>query len=58
MAAVKSGIILIWTGTNAAIPSGWERETDLDGKYPKASGAEAPNTTGGSHTHTHTATAH
>lgn len=51
--AIPSGVILIWTGTNASIPTGWERVTDLDDKYPKAWGAENPNVTGGSNTHTH-----
>lgn len=54
MSAIPSGVILIWTGTNASIPAGWERVTDLDGKYPKAWGASvAPNVTGGADTHTH-----
>ncbi|QGH72303.1 MAG: baseplate structural protein [Podoviridae sp. ctg2L5] len=58
MSNVPSGVILIWPGINGAIPSGWQRETLLDGKYPKASGAEVPNTSGGSNTHTHSSTAH
>lgn len=53
--AIPAGVILIWGGTNATIPTGWERETTLDGKYPKAWGdSVAPNETGGSNTHTHT----
>ena len=56
--AIPSGVILIWTGTNASIPSGWARETALDDKYPKGHGAENPNVTGGSNTHTHTSPAH
>lgn len=55
---IAPNVILAWPGTNAAIPSGYTRETSLDGKYPKASGGEAPNTTGGANTHTHTATTH
>ncbi len=54
MANIPANVILIWTGTNASIPSGWSRVTDLDDKFPKAWGAENPNTTGGSTTHTHT----
>lgn len=55
MASIPANVILIWTGTNATIPSGWTRETTLDGKYPKAwSASVAPNNTGGSNTHTHT----
>ena len=56
--AIPTGVILIWTGTNASIPSGWERETTLDDKFPKAWGAQNPNTTGGSNTHTHSAGSH
>ena len=57
--SVPSGVILIWPGTNATIPSGWERETTLDDKYPKATAVSInPNVTGGSHTHTHTSPAH
>lgn len=52
--AIPQGVILIWTGTNASIPTGWNRETALDDKYPKAWGAQNPNVTGGSNTHTHT----
>lgn len=55
---IAPNIILPWPGTNAAIPSGFSRETSLDGKYPKSSGGEAPNTSGGSNTHSHTSTAH
>lgn len=59
MAAVPSGVILVWTGTNASIPSGWSRETSLDEKYPKATANGVdPDVTGGSNTHTHTANAH
>lgn len=56
--AIPGGVILIWTGTNASIPTGWTRETSLDGKYPKGHGAENPNTSGGSNTHTHTSPSH
>lgn len=56
--AIPSGVILIWTGTNATIPTGWSRETALDDKFPKGHGAEDPNTTGGSNTHTHTSPSH
>ena len=58
MANIPLNVILIWPGTHAAIPSGWQRETTLDSQYPKASGAENPATTGGSATHSHTSPAH
>ena len=56
---IKNGIIFIWTGSNASIPSGWLRVTSLDGNYPKGTAvATNPNTTGGSTTHSHTSSAH
>ncbi len=59
MSAIPNGVIFIWTGTNASIPSGWERVTALDGRYPKgtADGVD-PNQTGGSPTHSHTSSSH
>lgn len=56
--AIPNGVILIWTGTHASIPTGWTRETLLDDKFPKAWGVQNPNVTGGSNTHTHTSPAH
>ena len=59
MSSVPNGVIFIWTGTNASIPTGWERVTTLDGRYIKATAnAVNPNVTGGNATHTHTSTAH
>ena len=56
---LSPGLIIIWPGTNATIPSGFTRETTLDGKYPKgAAAATNPNTTGGAATHTHTSPSH
>lgn len=53
-----AGVIFIWSGTNASIPSGWERVTDLDGLYLKGTAnATDPNDTGGAATHTHTVSA-
>lgn len=54
-----SGAIYIWSGTNATIPTGWERVTALDGLYPKGTAdATDPNDTGGAATHEHTGTTH
>ena len=53
---VPLNVIFIWSGTNAAIPSGYSRKTDLDGRYPK--GGASPNVTGGDLTHTHTSAGH
>jgi hypothetical protein len=56
---IVPGVIIIWTGTNASIPSGFVRETSLDGKYPKATAAGVdPNVAGGNATHSHTSPAH
>lgn len=58
--AISNGVIFIWTGTNASIPSGWTRVTDLDSRYPKATlnTSTNPNVTGGATTHTHTSPSH
>lgn len=59
MASIPTGIILIWTGSNASIPSGWTRETSLDAKFPKSAAASTEaNVTGGADTHSHTSPAH
>ena len=52
------GVIILWIGTNASIPAGWARETDLDAKYPKAQGVDTPGTSGGAATHTHSSPSH
>lgn len=57
--SVPNGVIFIWTGTNASIPSGWSRVTDLDGKHPKGTADSTnPNATGGNATHSHTSPSH
>lgn len=56
--AIPVGVILIWDGLNSAIPTGWVRETLLDGKFPKAWGSANPNVSGGSNTHSHNSNAH
>lgn len=56
---IQNGIIFIWTGMHASIPSGWSRVTDMDDRYPKGTAASTnPNTTGGASTHSHTSPAH
>jgi hypothetical protein len=56
---IAQGIIFIWAGTIATIPSGWQRVTTLDGRHIKATSAGVnPNVTGGSNTHSHTTPAH
>lgn len=55
---IPTDIILLWAGANGDIPANWVRETTLDSKFAKSSGAVAPNNTGGATTHTHTSPAH
>lgn len=57
---IAANVIAYWISTAASIPSGWSRDTDVDGKHLKgiATSATNPGTTGGSATHTHTSPAH
>lgn len=57
---VPVGMIVMWPGTAGSIPTGWVRETDLDGRYLKgiATAGTQPGVTGGAATHTHTVTPH
>ena len=56
---VPSGIIFGWPSTAGSIPTGYTRETALDGYHVKGAAAGAdPGTTGGSATHTHTSPTH
>lgn len=57
---VPEGLIFAWPGENSAIPSGWERVTALDGRYPKSipDGATNPGATGGASLHLHTTPGH
>ena len=59
MAAIPSGIIVLWPGTNSAISglSGWSRETALDGKFPRSrTSGNAAN--GGNTSHNHPSSGH
>ncbi len=59
MSSIPASVIMMWTGTNATIPTGWSRETTLDTKFPNGA---ATSTQGGDNagatTHTHTSTTH
>jgi hypothetical protein len=57
---VPRGMIVMWPSTAASVPDGWDRTTELDGKYPKgiATSSTAPGATGGAATHTHTVPTH
>lgn len=57
---IPNGVIFLWPDTNASIPTGWERVTDLDSRYVKgiATSSTEPGTTGGAANHTHTVTGH
>jgi hypothetical protein len=57
---IPNGLIFLWPSTNASIPAGWDRVTELDATYPKGipDGSTQPGTTGGAALHTHSLTAH
>lgn len=57
---IPAGIIVMWPDTEASLPVGWSRTTELDGLYPKGvpDGATQPGTNGGAATHTHTLPTH
>lgn len=59
--AIPANIIIGWPSTAASIPSGWTRETALDGRYivgAAASAAADLSTDRGSSSHTHTSPSH
>lgn len=58
MAVITPDMMIMHVGSHASIPSGYSRETGMDGRFIKGWGAEAVNTAGGSATHTHTSPAH
>lgn len=57
---IPSGIIVMWPGTAASLPEGWDRVTALDGRYVKGvpNGATPPGSNGGAASHTHTVPTH
>lgn len=56
---ISPNVILMHVGAHAAIPSGYTRETDLNGKYLKGAPAETGGgNTGGNANHTHTSPNH
>lgn len=59
--AIANGIICAWPSTAASIPSGWSRETNLDGYYIRGQ-STAGNadllSVNGSTTHNHTSPSH
>ena len=41
---IPNNVILVWLGTNGAIPANYARETSLDGKFIKGAAADTdPN---------------
>ena len=60
MAVIPEGVIIMWPGSLASKPSGWDVVTTLYSKFPKgtASSTSPGATTGGAATHTHTADTH
>lgn len=56
---IAAGIEVMWPGTNASIPSGWTRSSDMDSRHVKAAASGVdPDLTGGAATHTHTDPGH
>lgn len=55
---LNPNVVIPYDGTNASIPTGFDRETVLDNKFPKGWGTEVAGTAGGSATHTHTTQTH
>lgn len=54
---IAPSVIVMWPSTNASIPAGFTRATELDGRYPKGTAAGVdPDVNGGATTHTHTST--
>jgi len=57
---IPNGIVFMWPDTDASIPEGWNRVTELDGKYAKgvATTGTEPGSTGGAASHVHTVPTH
>lgn len=56
---LSPNVVIPFVGTHAGIPTGFTRETSLDGRYAKGwSDATPPGTAGGAETHTHASAAH
>jgi len=56
---IANNVIIPFDGNHDSVPSGYSRETSLDGKYPKGTANSTnPNVTGGSATHAHTSSSH
>lgn len=57
---IPSGIIVMWPGTAASLPEGWDRVTALDSRYVKGvpNALTNPGTNGGAANHTHTVPTH
>jgi hypothetical protein len=59
-AGLPAGVIVMWPSTEASLPAGWDRVTELDGRYPKSipDAATQPGTNGGAADHVHTLPTH
>ena len=57
---IANGIIVMWPGTAASIPDGWDRVTELDSRYPKGipDSTTDPGDTGGAANHFHVSPGH
>jgi hypothetical protein len=56
MNSLPSGTVMLWLGTAASIPAGWQAYTAANGKFIRGVPAGGTvGTTGGAETHVHTA---
>lgn len=57
---IPRGIVVMWPDTEASLPVGWDRVSELDGRYPKGipNAVTQPGTQGGAATHVHTLPTH
>lgn len=59
MPDIPSGVICMWPGTNASIPSGWTRNNTLSERFTRGTAnATNPGNNGGSNTHNHSSNSH
>ena len=57
---LPEGLAVMWPSTDASVPFGWDRVTELDGRYVKSipNTVTDPGATGGSFGHLHSTTGH
>jgi len=57
---IPRGVVFMWPGEDGSIPRGWNRVTELDGRYTKGipNSITQPGATGGNSTHSHLTPGH